>query len=61
MLKLVPNQKESACLLSSDFPTENPLTQTRTFHTPTVVTHLTKPLKIERIKKTNRPNHRIRN
>jgi len=33
MLILVPNQKESACLLSSDFRSENPLTQTRTFHT----------------------------
>ncbi len=33
MLILVLNQKESACLLSSDFRSENPLTQTRTFHT----------------------------
>ena len=33
MLILVPNQKESVCLLSSDFRSENPLTQTRTFHT----------------------------
>jgi len=33
MLILVPNQRESACLLSSDFRSENPLTQTRTFHT----------------------------
>jgi len=33
MLILVLNQKESACLLSSDFPSENPLKQTRTFHT----------------------------
>jgi len=33
MLVLVLNQKESACLLSSDFRSENPLTQTRTFHT----------------------------
>ena len=33
MLILVFNQKESACLLSSDFRSENPLTQTRTFHT----------------------------
>jgi len=33
MLILVSNQKESACLLSSDFRSENPLTQTRTFHT----------------------------
>ena len=31
MLKLVPNKKESACLLSSDFPTENPRTQNRNF------------------------------
>ncbi len=35
MLKLVPNQKESLCLLASDFPSENPRTQTRTFHTQT--------------------------
>ncbi len=35
MLILVLNQKESACLLSSDFRSENPLTQTRTFHTQT--------------------------
>lgn len=33
MLILVLNQKESVCLLSSDFHSENPLTQTRTFHT----------------------------
>jgi hypothetical protein len=33
MLILVLNQKESACLLSSDFRSENPPTQTRTFHT----------------------------
>lgn len=33
MLILAPNQKESACLLSSDFRSENPLTQTRTFNT----------------------------
>ena len=33
MRSLVLNQKESACLLSSDFRSENPLTQTRTFHT----------------------------
>jgi len=33
MLILVLNQKESACLLSSDFRSENPRTQTRTFHT----------------------------
>jgi hypothetical protein len=33
MLILVPNQRESACLLSSDFRSENPQTQTRTFHT----------------------------
>ena len=33
MLILVPNLKESAGLLSSDFRSENPLTQTRTFHT----------------------------
>ena len=33
MLILVLNQKESTCLLSSDFRSENPLTQTRTFHT----------------------------
>jgi len=32
MLNLVGNQKESACLLSSDFRSKNPLTQTRTFH-----------------------------
>ena len=35
MLILVLNQKESACLLSSDFRSENPLTQTRTFHIQT--------------------------
>ena len=35
MLILVLNQKEGACLLSSDFRSENPLTQTRTFHTQT--------------------------
>jgi len=33
MRSLVLNRKESACLLSSDFRSENPLTQTRTFHT----------------------------
>src|SRR5690606_37668361 len=33
MLILVPNQKESACLLSSDFHSENPRLQARTFHT----------------------------
>ena len=33
MLILVLNQRESGCLLSSDFRSENPLTQTRTFHT----------------------------
>jgi hypothetical protein len=33
MLILVLNQKESACLLSSNLSTENPLTQTRAFHT----------------------------
>jgi len=33
MLILVPNQKKSVYLLSSDFRSENPLTQTRTFHT----------------------------
>jgi len=33
MLILVLNQKENVCLLSSDFHSENPLTQTRTFHT----------------------------
>ncbi len=35
MLILVLNQWESACLLSSDFRSENPLTQTRTFHIQT--------------------------
>ena len=30
MLTLVPSQRESAHLLSSDFSTENPQTQTRT-------------------------------
>jgi len=33
MRSLVLNRKESARLLSSDFRSENPLTQTRTFHT----------------------------
>ena len=33
MLILVLNQRESACLLSSDFHSENPQTPTRTFHT----------------------------
>src|SRR5690606_31275606 len=33
MRSLVLNRKESACLLSSDFHSENPQTQTRTFHT----------------------------
>jgi hypothetical protein len=32
MRSLVLNQSESAYLLSSDFRSENPLTQARTFH-----------------------------
>lgn len=33
MLNFNPKSMESACLLSSDFPSENPLTQNRTSHT----------------------------
>jgi hypothetical protein len=36
MLSLVPNQWQVATLLASDFPSENPRTQSRTFHIPNV-------------------------
>ena len=36
MLILVSNQWGSLCLLTSDFPSENPHSQTRTFHTRNV-------------------------
>src|SRR5690606_25624536 len=48
MLILVLNQKESACLLSSDFRSENPLTQTRTFHTRN---RYAQPKKTDKMKK----------
>jgi len=35
----IAQSKSRAYLLSSDFPAENPLTQTRTILTPTVVVH----------------------
>jgi hypothetical protein len=44
MRSLVLNRKESACLLSSDFRSENPLTQTRTFHTQNRCVQFEKPL-----------------
>jgi len=40
MLILVPNTNESVRLLPSDFPAENPRTQTRTFYTHTVGNNL---------------------
>lgn len=40
MLILVPNTNESVRLLPSDFPAENPRTQTRTFYTQTVTKHI---------------------
>jgi len=39
MLILVPNTNENVRLLPSDFPAENPRTQTRSFHTLTVGKH----------------------
>ena len=39
MLSLVPNQWQVATLLASDFPSENPRTQSRTFHIRAVVSN----------------------